>query len=76
MDKKLFFLVNVCRRLVCAVYLVIVTMCYALLYTHYQHIIVTLDVAKWTYAATTEFKNTETLSNAFKTSYKMSGSAL
>ena len=30
----------------------------------YQHVIVTLDVAKWTYAAATVFKRTETLSKS------------
>ena len=33
----------------------------ALQYAYYQHVIVTLDVNKWTYGVATEFKRTGTL---------------
>ena len=48
-NNRLFF-VNVCRRLVCAVYFVIVPIGYTssfAVYT-YQYVIVTLNVNKWT----------------------------
>ena len=32
----------------------------------YQNVIVTLDVAKWTYVAATEFKRTESLSKCIQ----------
>ena len=57
MNNNRFFFVNVCRRLVCAVYFVIVPfgtfyfnrvwISSFAVYT-YQHVIVTLDVAKLT----------------------------
>ena len=57
MDNNHFFFVNVCRRLVCAVYFVIGPISYTYfncvlilnfaVYT-YQHVIVPHGVAKWT----------------------------
>ena len=62
MDDNRCFFANVCRRLVCAVfYFNRVRISSFAVYT-YQHVIVTLDVVKWTWTAATEFKRTESLS--------------
>ena len=68
MDSNLFFFVNVCRRLVCAVYFVIVPIGYTLLLSRMNFFkLCSIHISachsnKWAYAAATEFKRTESLS--------------